>query len=141
MASLATGREAASMTLCLDHMIVPVNDAAESVAFYTEIVGLQDDGDMPPFSVVRVSPSLTLQLAPWGTEGNWHLAFALSRSEFGDAFDRVRAAGIPFGDSFHDAAKGEGPGDEDGAQGPGKAIYLLDPNRHLIELRYYDTHE
>jgi hypothetical protein len=30
-----------------------------------------------------------------------------------------------------------GPGDEEGALGPGKALYVLDPNRHLIEIRHY----
>jgi catechol 2,3-dioxygenase-like lactoylglutathione lyase family enzyme len=127
-----------AVTVQLDHMILPVNDAAESVAFYTDVLGFTDDGARPPFSVVRVTPDFTLQLAPWGTEGNWHLAFAMSRDEFADAFARVRAAGLPFGDSFHDSANGRGPGDEDGSRGPGKAIYLLDPNRHLIELRHYD---
>ena len=52
--------------------------ADESVAFYTAVLGFGDDGPNPPFSVVRVSPALTLQLAPWGTEGNMHLAFAMS---------------------------------------------------------------
>ena len=122
----------------LDHLILPVNDAAESVAFFTSVLGFGDDGEQPPFSVVRVSPTFTLQLAPCGTEGNVHLAFAMPRVEFDAALARVRAAGLPFGDSFHDADNGRGPGDEPGAQGPGKAVYLLDPNRHLIELRYYE---
>jgi hypothetical protein len=30
-----------------------------------------------------------------------------------------------------------GPGDEDGARGPGKAVYLFDPSKHLIEIRHY----
>ena len=123
----------------LDHLILPVNDAAESVAFFTSILGFGDDGEMPPFSVVRVSPEFTLQLAPWGTDGNMHLAFALPKSEFDATLARVRDAGLPFGDSFHDPENGRGPGDETGARGPGKAVYLLDPNRHLIELRYYES--
>ncbi len=134
----AGGCEAGGMAVQLDHMVLPVNDASASVSFYTEILGLTDEGVQPPFSVVRVTPDFTLQLAPWGTDGNWHLAFAMSRDEFDGAFARVHAAGIPFGDAFHDAANGRGPGDSDGARGPGKAIYLLDPNRHLVELRYYD---
>jgi catechol 2,3-dioxygenase-like lactoylglutathione lyase family enzyme len=122
----------------LDHLILPVNDAAESVRFYTQVLGFGDDGERPLFSVVRVNDGTTLQLAPWGTEGNVHLAFGMPRGEFDAAFDRIRAAGLAFGDSFHDAANGRGPGDEDGARGPGQAIYLLDPNRHLIEIRHYD---
>jgi catechol 2,3-dioxygenase-like lactoylglutathione lyase family enzyme len=121
----------------LDHVIVPVNDASESVAFYRDVLGFVDEGERPPFSVVRVSEDLTLQLAPWGTEGHMHLAFAMDPTEFETSFARLRAAGIPYGDAFHDSANMRGPGDEDGARGPGKAVYVTDPNRHLIELRYY----
>jgi hypothetical protein len=53
----------------------------------------------------------------------------------------VRAAGLAYGDSFHEADNGRGPAPEDGARGPGYAVYLFDPNRHLIELRYYDDVE
>jgi len=123
----------------LDHVIVPVHDAAESVRFYRDVLGFADEGERPPFSVMRVSPDLTLQLAPWGTEGHMHLAFAMEPVEFDAALGRVRAAGVPYGDTFHDSANLRGPGDEDGARGPGKAIYLMDPNKHLIELRYYPT--
>jgi catechol 2,3-dioxygenase-like lactoylglutathione lyase family enzyme len=125
------------MAVRLDHLILPVNDVSASVAFYEGVLGFACEGERPPFTVLRVAHHLTLQLAPWGTAGGIHLAFALSRDEFDAAFARLRAAGIPFGDSFHDAANGRGPGDEDGARGPGKALYLLDPSRHLIELRHY----
>ncbi len=118
-------------------MIVPVNDAGQSVRFYTELLGLADEGSSPPFSVVRVSRDCTLQLAPWGTEGNMHLAFALEPREFEDAFARIRAAGIAYGDSFHDVGNMRGPGDEPGARGAGQAVYMFDPNKHLIEIRRY----
>jgi len=122
----------------LDHLILPVHDAAESVVFYTDIVGMTYDGEDGPFSVVRVSPELTVLLAPWGTEGGMHLALALSQADFDRTFDRVREAGIEFGDSFHSVGNMRGPGDEDGARGPGKAVYFFDPNKHLIEIRTYD---
>lgn len=126
------------MPLDLDHLILRVNDRAGSVDFYTRILGLTAEGERGPFSVVRVSPGFTVQLAPWGTAGGEHLAFATSRNEFEEIFMRIRAAGVEFGDSFHTVGNGRGPGDEDGARGPGKALYFLDPNKHLIELRYYD---
>ena len=124
--------------ITLDHLILPVNDRAASLAFYTETLGFAYAGERPPFSVVRVNESTTLQLAPWGTEGNQHLAFALSRADFEATFARARAAGIAYGDSFHSVGNMQGPGEEDGARGPGKALYLLDPSRHLIEIRYYE---
>jgi catechol 2,3-dioxygenase-like lactoylglutathione lyase family enzyme len=122
----------------LDHMILAVNDRDESVAFYTEILGLTYDGEREPFSVLRVTPELTLQLAPWGTTGGQHLAFAMSKAEFENAFKRVQASGIAFGDSFHEVGNMQGPGDEDGSRGTGKAVYFFDPSRHLVEIRYYD---
>lgn len=126
------------MAIQLDHLILRVGDLQASVVFYTEILGLRYEGERPPFSVIRVSPELTLQLAPWGSEGGEHLAFAMTRAEFDAAFARVRAAGIAYGDSFHDVGNGAGPGDEEGSRGSGKAIYCFDPSKHLIEIRYYD---
>jgi catechol 2,3-dioxygenase-like lactoylglutathione lyase family enzyme len=121
----------------LDHTIVPVQDAEASVRFYVEILGLEADGKDGPFSVVRVNPETLLLLAPWGTDGGQHLAFALSPEEFDAAFTRIRAAGILYGDSFHDVGNMQGPGNEFGARGMGAALYLSDPNQHLIELRHY----
>jgi catechol 2,3-dioxygenase-like lactoylglutathione lyase family enzyme len=117
----------------LDHMILSVNDVGASIDFYTGILGLQREGDDEPFSVIRVTPELTLLLAPWGTEGGEHLAFAMSPEEFATTFDRVRDAGVEYGDSFQTVGNMLGPGDERGA----KVIYLFDPSRHLLEIRHY----
>jgi catechol 2,3-dioxygenase-like lactoylglutathione lyase family enzyme len=122
----------------LDHLILPVNDRQASIDFYTQVIGLAYEGQREPFAVVRVTPDLTIQLAAWGTTGGQHLAFAMSGAEFDAAFERIKAAGVGYGDSFHSVGNMRGPGDEDGARGPGKALYLNDPSAHLIELRYYD---
>lgn len=122
----------------LDHIILAVNDVAKSIEFYTGILGLTYEGKREPFSVIRVTPEFTIQMAPWGSKGGEHLAFAMSRSEFEDVFRRIREAGIEYGDSFHAVGNMQGPGDEDGSRGPGKALYFFDPSRHLIEIRYYD---
>jgi catechol 2,3-dioxygenase-like lactoylglutathione lyase family enzyme len=122
----------------LDHMILPVNDRDASVAFFTDVLAFGCEGEDGPFTVIRVNPDLTLQIAPWGTPGGMHLAFAMNRSEFDATFDRVRAAGIEYGDSFHDVGNMRGPGREDGARGPGPTLYFNDPNEHLIEIRHYD---
>ena len=126
------------MAITLDHLILRVNAREESVRFYTEILGLAYEGEREPFAVVRVTPELTLQLAPWGTEGGEHLAFAMTREEFEAAFQRIRAAGIEFGDSFHSVGNMKGPGQESGARGPGRSLYCFDPRRHLSEIRHYE---
>jgi catechol 2,3-dioxygenase-like lactoylglutathione lyase family enzyme len=118
-------------------MILAVNDRDTSVDFYTNVLGLVDEGQDGPFTVLRVTPEFTIQLAPWGTGGGEHLAFAMTRSEFDSCFGRVRAAGIEFGDSFDSVGNMQGPGDEAGARGSGKAVYFFDPSKHLIEIRHY----
>jgi catechol 2,3-dioxygenase-like lactoylglutathione lyase family enzyme len=119
----------------LDHTILPVADAEASIRFYTAVIGLQADGQDGPFSVIRVNPDTLLLLAPWGTDGGHHLAFALSESEFAAVFARIKEAGIPFGDSYHQVGNMEGPGEEFGAHGMAPSLYLFDPDQHLVELR------
>ena len=126
------------MAIQLDHLILRVGDLPASIEFYTRILGLRHEGERPPFSVIRVSPELTLQLAPWGSDGGELLAFAMTRAEFEAVFARVCEAGIAYGDSFHAVGNGEGPGEEAGARGDGKALYLFDPSKHLIEIRHYE---
>ena len=123
----------------LDHMILRVNDRTTAIEFYTRILGFGHEGEREPFSIIRVTPEFTLQIAPWGTQGGEHLAFAMARSEFDEVFDRIRNAGLEFGDSFHTVGNMRGPGDEAGARGPGKAVYVFDPSKHLIEIRHYEV--
>lgn len=126
------------MAAQLDHLILNVNDARASVDFFVRVLGFTDDGQDGPFSVVRVHDALTLQLAPWGTKGGEHLAFALTRAEFDAVFARLREQAIPYGDSFHAVGNQSGPGAETGARGVGPTVYFFDPNKHLIEIRHYE---
>ena len=123
----------------IDHLILAVNDVAASVAFYVEVLVFRAEGARPPFTVVRVSEDFVLQLAPWGTEGNVHLAFALTRADFDAAFARIRERGVPYGESVHAVGTNTGPGVEEGAHGPGPTVYCNDPNKHLIEIRTYES--
>jgi catechol 2,3-dioxygenase-like lactoylglutathione lyase family enzyme len=127
------------VTIELDHIILAVNDRAGSIAFYTRILGLAHDGDREPFSMLRVTPNFVIQIAAWGTQGGEHLAFAMSKREFDEVFERVIAAGIPYGDRFDAVGNMKGPGDEAASRGMGKAIYFFDPDKHLVEIRHYET--
>ena len=122
----------------IDHLILNVNEIPASVDFYVNVLGFALEGEDGPFTVIRVSEDFTLQLAPWGTKGNEHLAFALPRKDFDDAFSRIKEKGIPYGDSFHTVGNNSGPGVETGAKGPAPTLYMNDPNNHLIEIRTYD---
>jgi catechol 2,3-dioxygenase-like lactoylglutathione lyase family enzyme len=121
----------------IDHVILKVNDVQASVAFYVDVLGFEHGGQDGPFTVVRAGDGCVIQLAPWGTEGGDHLAFALAPEEFGRAFERVRARGIPYGDTFDRVGSNVGPGRETGARGAGPTVYMFDPSKHLIEIRTY----
>jgi catechol 2,3-dioxygenase-like lactoylglutathione lyase family enzyme len=122
----------------IDHLILNVNEIASSVDFYVNVLGFTLEGEDGPFTVIRVNDHFILQLAPWGTGGNEHLAFALSRAAFDNVFARVKAKEIPYGDSYHTVGNNNGPGVETGARGPAPTLYMTDPNKHLIEIRTYD---
>jgi catechol 2,3-dioxygenase-like lactoylglutathione lyase family enzyme len=121
----------------LDHVILPVNDQKASADFYTRILGFAEVGRREPFAVLRVTPDFVLQLAPWGTKGGEHLAFAMARAEFDAVFARVREAGLAYGDAFDQVGNMRGPGVADGAKGPTTSVYFFDPSQHLIEIICY----
>ena len=122
----------------IDHIILNVNEIPASVEFYVGVFGFEHEGKDGPFTVIRVSPDFTLLLAPWGTKGNEHLAFAMSREDFDRTFAIIKTKSIPYGDSFHNVGNNTGPGIETGARGPAPTLYMNDPNNHLIEIRTYD---
>lgn len=122
----------------LDHLILKVNDLEESVAFYTQVMGFRNAGQDGPFTIIRVSETFQIQLAPWKTDGIEHYAFAVSRNEFDAIFDRIRARGIDYGPTFDGVGSNAGPGEEVGARGPAPTLYFFDPNRHLLEIRTYE---
>jgi catechol 2,3-dioxygenase-like lactoylglutathione lyase family enzyme len=127
------------MAALLDHLILHVNDTRASAEFFERVLGFRSEGQQGPFTVVRINEDATLQLAPWGTKGGEHLAFALPRAEFDAAFARIREMNVDWGDSFHEVGNRKDPGEEPGARGMGKSIYFFDPNKHLIEIRHYDV--
>jgi catechol 2,3-dioxygenase-like lactoylglutathione lyase family enzyme len=126
------------MTAHLDHLILMVNDAKQSIEFYTRILGFTYEGERAPFSTIRVTPDFILQLAPWGTKGGEHLAFAMTRADFDAAFGRIRESGIAYGDTFESVGNMRGPGEAAGARGKSTSVYVFDPNKHLIEITHYE---
>ena len=123
----------------LDHIILKVNDLAASVRFYTEVLGFMAEGTDGPFTIVRAGPDFQLQLAPWGTPGLEHYAFAVSKAEFEAIFTRIQAAGVAYGPTFDSVgANTTQPGEEAGARGLAPTLYFNDPNKHLLEIRTYE---
>lgn len=121
----------------LDHLILKVNDLDASVRFYVDLMGFTHGGRDGPFTVIKAGPGCQLQLAPWGTPGMEHYAFAVSAAEFDAIFQRIRAAGLGYGPTFDAVGSNAGIGNEVGACGPAPTLYFNDPNQHLIEIRTY----
>jgi catechol 2,3-dioxygenase-like lactoylglutathione lyase family enzyme len=122
----------------LDHIILKVNDIKASVAFYTGVLGFTEEGTDGPFTVLRVGPDFVIQLAPWGTPGFEHYAFAVSKVDFEGIYGRIKAADIAHGPAFDAVGVNTGPGQESGARGVAPTLYFNDPNKHLLEIRTYE---
>ena len=125
------------MGVVLDHTIIPAYDAHESVRFYATILGLKDEGTAGPFAVVRVNELFTLDFIEADPTPGRHYAFAMSPNEFDAAFQRIREAGMAYGDDPHQPDNMQGPGMTHGARGLGKAVYFHDPSGHLLEIKTY----
>lgn len=123
----------------LDHLILDVADVPASLAFYTAIFGFTDDGRDGPFCVMRVNADAVILLAQRRPASPQHLAFAMERGELDRVLERIRRDNVPYGDAFDRVGNSRGPGDENGARGIAKSIYLFDPDRHLIEILYYEA--
>ena len=95
------------MPAMLDHTIVPVRDQDESVEFYTRALGFHYDGPAGMdnrFAVTRLNHSFTLGLQRFDVipDPGIHYAFALDRPDFDRAFQAIKDAVTPFGDSPRD---------------------------------------
>jgi len=122
----------------LDHLIIKVNDLAASLAFYTGVLGFSTEGMDGPFTILRAGPDFQIQMAPWGTPGFEHYAFAVSKLDFEGIFGRIKAANIPYGPTYDAVGANSGPGEESGARGVAPTLYFNDPNQHLLEIRTYE---
>lgn len=111
-----------------DHISVRVNDLNASVRFYTAVLGFAAAGTEGPFTLITVGRDCQLQLAPAGTTGGEHYAFAVTRTEFEQTFARLKAARIAFGPTFDSVGTNTGPGEESGARGVAPTLYFNDPN-------------
>jgi len=123
----------------IDHLILKVKDLKDSIDFYTAILGFTFEGMEGPFALIRVNPSFQLLLDPSGIHDCEHFAFAVSRNEFELIFDRIKLRGIPYGPTFDSVGSNSDLGEESGARGIAPTLYFSDPNRHLLEIRWYEN--
>jgi catechol 2,3-dioxygenase-like lactoylglutathione lyase family enzyme len=123
------------MPIGLDHTILEVHDLTESLSYYRDILGLEYKGKDGPFEGLLITPDLALELYDeWPVGGPRHLAFAMDRA----TFERVRNAGIAYGDGPSQTENMKGPGPSSGVHGSTDSVYFKDPNGHILEILTYD---
>jgi catechol 2,3-dioxygenase-like lactoylglutathione lyase family enzyme len=120
----------------LDHLVLRVSDVERSLAFYQGVLGLHGDrveewrrGETF-FPSVRVNDDVIIDIlaAPAdhaGAENVDHFCLVVEPTDW----DAVVAAGT------FDVV--DGPDTRYGAHGNAQSLYVRDPDRNVVELRYY----
>jgi catechol-2,3-dioxygenase len=123
-------------TTKLGHIVLRVRDLARSTRFYTEVLGLRKNGEIPgvmAFFSTQDNPDshdlALMQLGPNAGDadpqrvGLYHFAYQVASEEaLAEAYRTLRDAGVPI----------TGTGDH----GVSKGIYILDPDGIEIEITY-----
>ena len=125
------------MATVLDHTIIPSIDQDEAAEWYARVMNFQNLGRMGPFAASRINENTVLLFRTAQNIHSVHIAFGMTPREFDGAFQRIRDASIPFGDSPAAMDNMQGPGTTLGAKGPGKAVYFKDPSGHDLEIKSY----
>ena len=118
-----------SVTIELDHTIVPSRDKEAAARFFSRIFGLSYNGPVSHFAPVRVNENLTLDFDQASDFEPHHYAFKVSEVEFDAIFDRIKADGIIYGSvpgSLEDMQINHRHG--------GRGVYFRDPDGHLLEI-------
>lgn len=117
----------------VDHIVVNVTDVERSLAWYRDVLGLEEvrveewrRGEVL-FPSVRVSPTMIIDLLATERSGQNVDHFCLV-IEPTDLAALVSAGNL-------DVVGG--PAELFGAQGMGQSIYVRDPDGNVIELRHY----
>ncbi|GAB6147159.1 VOC family protein [Desulfocicer niacini] len=136
------------MQCLMDHIVLNVENEEEIIVFYSKVLELETERmeeykeGRVPFPSVRLNSNTIIDLFPkrmWQTNTNAgqgrehlnHFCFSLSKVEWESLINRVKDNNIEIE---------EGPVSRWGAHGTGTSIYFRDPERNLIEARYYEKH-
>jgi len=138
------------MPMRIDHLVLWVEDPLRSIAFYTDVVGLEGvrveefRAGQVLFPSVRVAPDAILDLmaraagplvdgvtsAP-GSAGHRvnHVCLAMEAAEVAALRVRLAAAQVEIAGEMERSF---------GARGFGRAFYFCDPDGNVLEARSYD---
>ena len=134
------------MECLMDHIVLNVENEENMIAFYSEVLKMQPEriqeyrADKAPFPSVRLNSDTIIDLFPkkmWQksaqAEKGWgnlnHFCIALNKDEWDNLLVRLETNNVDIE---------VGPVPRWGAHGTGTSIYFRDPERNLIEARYYE---
>lgn len=119
--------------IALDHIAIPARDVVASAQFLSELLGVAPAAPCGPEAEMRwlaIGESGALLFTPADTVAGQHVAFRVDAGAFARVVDRLRAAGIAFGNDPEDPANGQ-TADPFGGHG---RLYFADPNGHFFEV-------
>ncbi|MFI8361640.1 VOC family protein [Streptomyces sp. NPDC085612] len=119
------------MAVQLNHTIIHSRDNRESAEFLADVLGLEVGTEWGPFIPVETGNGVTLDFAtiPAASITPQHYAFLISEEQFDVAFEKIRAAGVPYTADPH----GKHPGEINHNDG-GRGVYFTDPAGHWMEI-------
>ena len=134
------------MECLMDHIVLNVLDEENMMAFYSEVLQMLPERYQEyregkvPFPSVRLNPDTIIDMFPkkmWQNNGPAdqgpgnlnHFCIVLSKQAWDSLVVRLES---------NDVNIEEGPAARWGAHGTGTSIYFRDPEKNLIEARYYE---
>jgi catechol 2,3-dioxygenase-like lactoylglutathione lyase family enzyme len=120
-----------SVSVELNHLIVPARNNRESAEFLANLLGLEVGKEWGPFIPVEMSNGVRLDFAsvPEQDLRLQHYCFLVPEEDFDAIFARLKAAGV----TYHADPRGELIGEINNNHG-GRGVYFLDPGGHGMEI-------
>ncbi len=121
-----------AVTVSLDHIAIAARDAEVTARFLSELleVPVEREGAADEFPCVRLANGVQILFQQATKVDPQHVAFRVARGTFVSVVDRLRGAGIPFGNDPEAPVNGE-IGDPLGGAG---RVYFHDGDGHLFEV-------
>jgi gamma-glutamyltranspeptidase/glutathione hydrolase len=120
-----------SVSVELNHLIIPSRDNRESAEFLAGILGLAVGEQSGPFIPVETGNGVRLDFAAIPPEDLrlQHYCFLIPEGDFDDVFARLEATGV----TYHADPFGKQTGEINHNHG-GRGVYFLDPGGNGIEI-------
>ncbi|WP_033292040.1 VOC family protein [Amycolatopsis jejuensis] len=120
-----------SVSVELNHVLIPSRDNRESAEFFARVLGLEVGAGWGPFIPVETGNGVRLDFAtiPDGDRRLQHYCFLIPETDFDAFFARLKETGV----AYHADPAGQQPGEINHHHG-GRGVYFLDPGGNGIEV-------